>query len=534
MREIKSQFVFFVTNIKYMLGLVVAAIAGYGYVLGHGTCGIDDVAISVYFKSGLGVAIGRWPFYLINKLIPIVPYRGFIMDFITILLLMVAAILWCGLFRHISNNNLPIWCYIVFAVIFLDYSLIAPVFIYYLQNGIGFVYILCGMALYGFYEYYAGGIASVRGKVCNNVLVANALFVAISFFESGASVFLFGTFAVILVDCIFCNKLRLKSFRRFLQLMWYCARHLVYAMVLRRVMRTLLMRVFSIQAYTFYRSATGASWMFQIGPKAALEEIKALLGDIAESYFVSAWDYCPMLLFVLATIISAVGIIWISARRKSLSIFLVGLVAYLSLFALCIVQMAPAPYRACQQFTCFVALVFGAVVVAIAEKPAVIKMCGGVLLSGCIVYSTVDLNRWFVLDYENTVYEMGVIDEIAGDLQSGEYDIENKPIAFVGQIEDNPYAEELGKAQIASGIVNWGVEGLAGYCGYNSAMRMLFEKRGYTFRWVDDTVYQRLTYQFYDDYYSVNFESVMEENYTDGFPKDGYIEELDDCIVIKL
>lgn len=146
----------------------------------------------------------------------------------------------------------------------------------------------------------------------------------------------------------------------------------------------------------------------------------------------------------------------------------------------------------------------------------------------------VDLNRWFVLDYENTAYEMGVIDEIAKELQSGEYDIGHKPIAFVGQIEDNPYAEELGKAQIASGIVNWGVEGLAGYCGYNSAMRMLFEKRGYTFRWVDDTVYQRLTYQFYDDYYAVNFESVMEENYTDGFPKDGYIKELDDCIVIKL
>ena len=79
---------FFIRNKGYMISLLVSAVAGYGYQLGHGTCGIDDVAIDMYFEDGLGVAIGRWPFFYLNKVLPIAKYQPFIMDFLAILLLM--------------------------------------------------------------------------------------------------------------------------------------------------------------------------------------------------------------------------------------------------------------------------------------------------------------------------------------------------------------------------------------------------------------------------------------------------------------
>ena len=71
MKEFKQHVEYFLKNKLFMICLVLTAVVGYGYVLFHGTCGIDDVSIDLYFKVGIGVAIGRWPYYLINKIIPI-------------------------------------------------------------------------------------------------------------------------------------------------------------------------------------------------------------------------------------------------------------------------------------------------------------------------------------------------------------------------------------------------------------------------------------------------------------------------------
>lgn len=92
-----------------------------GYVLTHGTCGIDDNSIDLYFEKGMGAAIGRWSYYLINKVVPIANYTPFIGDFITLLLLMLAAAAWCILLRMLIARELPMWAYIVFAVVFLSF-----------------------------------------------------------------------------------------------------------------------------------------------------------------------------------------------------------------------------------------------------------------------------------------------------------------------------------------------------------------------------------------------------------------------------
>ena len=64
-----------------MVSLIIAAVAGYGYEITHSSLGIDDVCIGLYFDDGLGVSIGRWPFYVINKLFHVTEFEPFIMEF---------------------------------------------------------------------------------------------------------------------------------------------------------------------------------------------------------------------------------------------------------------------------------------------------------------------------------------------------------------------------------------------------------------------------------------------------------------------
>lgn len=533
-KSIRKQFHFFITNRIYVISLILAAIAGYGYVLTHGTCGIDDVAISVYFETGLGVAIGRWPFYVINKIIPVVPYKPFIMDFLTLLLLMVAAILWSGIFRMVADKEYPIWTYIIFSVVFLDYSIIAPVFVYYLQNGIGFLYIFTAVAVYGFYEYYSNHLLNVKNRVTIGIGVMVSLYIAISFFESAANVFIVAVYAVVMLDLVRKNNLNAVSAKRFFQFSWYIARYLGYAMVLRRVTRSALMRAFSIQPHTFYRSVSKISWMKNGSIQDVLAVIKRILEDIWADYFAVSVKYYPMLLFVIATCAFLFFLVAILIKRKKIVILFYGFALYASMFILCIVQYATLPYRACQHFTIFVGGMFWCVAVWLASRQKRTQLVGVSVIAVLLAVSVCDLNRWFIWDYENTQYDLNCIADIVDDLQSGQYDIEHKPIAFVGEYEGNPKSKELEYSQMTGSYLNWGVDGLAGYCGYNSAMRMIFEREGYEFKWVNDEQYQKIIYQYYSEFFAENFEMYKTEKYDNGYPNEGYIEEQEEYIVIKL
>lgn len=77
--ELRKQIDYFLRNKIYMVSLIIAAVAGYGYEITHSSLGIDDVCIGLYFDDGLGVSIGRWPFYVINKLFHVTEFEPFIM-----------------------------------------------------------------------------------------------------------------------------------------------------------------------------------------------------------------------------------------------------------------------------------------------------------------------------------------------------------------------------------------------------------------------------------------------------------------------
>ncbi len=60
--------------------MALVLLMAYGYLLSHETVGIDDTPYGLYFQDGLAVVVGRWVVYLLNKLLPVAEFAGFLPD----------------------------------------------------------------------------------------------------------------------------------------------------------------------------------------------------------------------------------------------------------------------------------------------------------------------------------------------------------------------------------------------------------------------------------------------------------------------
>jgi len=346
------------------------------------------------------------------------------------------------------------------------------------------------------------------------------------------------------------------------------ARYLVYAMVARRVIRGVIMRLFSIPAYIFYRSAFSIDWLTRGGIDGVMEAIKTLFAQIYKDYFAMSVVYYPILLFVICSLIFGGYIVYATWEKKDGMLLLTGLGVYVSLFVLCVIEGNPMAYRACQAFVLFVAVVFFGVAVAFSKAKKSVQKVGAIVLALALAVSVWDLNQWFILDYDKTEYEMSVIDEIAQELLSGQYAIEEKPIVFVGEFHlpeelQNRYSIKEGDfgfdtvkkalkaakykvedayayGQNSTSILNWSVHAFAMSCGYNVPIRQLFEYKGYDdFKWADAETIKEVFAEYFPldwEYYSYTTVEIYTETYgeMEQYPFEGYIEELENCIVIKL
>lgn len=226
LKELKEQSYYFLKNAWFVFMLLVSAVGGYGYVLTHGTCGIDDISIDLYFEMGIGVAIGRWPYYLINKVLPVAEYTPFIGDFITVILLMLAAVAWCVLLRMLIPQKISIWAYIAFAVLFMDYSMNADIFVFYLQNGLGWVHLFSVLSLIAFLYIYKNQV-KMGSQILIRIGIIVMLTLAISFYESAANIFLTGIMLVMLINlCVEKEKACFRG-KGFITAIFFAGRYLV-------------------------------------------------------------------------------------------------------------------------------------------------------------------------------------------------------------------------------------------------------------------------------------------------------------------
>lgn len=540
-QELKKQVQYFINNKIYMVSLIIAAIAGYGYEITHTSMGIDDVCIEIYFDDGLGVAIGRWPFYLINKIFHITDFQPFLLELLSVMFLMFAAILWSSVIRYILQKEIPMICYIVFSAMFLDYSLIAEVFIYYLQNGIGIIYCLTAVSLFVYY-YIQTQRFHWKKKIPYIAGMSILMCLAISFYESAVPLFLMGIFFVMLMDELGPQRMGLREFRSCFDGLFVGAGVLIFGILGRSVITRICMWMFAIEEYN-YRSVSSVLEILK-HPGRIITIIKQIFRD----YVIVGIEYYPIALFAAATVVFIIAVCFFSVKKKNGYILLMGIGAYVSIFILSIAQGDALPYRANQMLSVFVAAVLMFVCYYAAKIPwSLIRIVGLLLVVSVVYNSAFDLNRWFAFEYKRNQIEIEEVHHIAYELRSGGYSIADKPVVFVGDYildtaiqknysmdADSPaYAlvQKLNSSMevetsalypytqvLSYSFLDWSIDSFSIYEGYNRQINRLFEKEGLALIWGGNEYYQK---------------GLEKMNELTCYPLQGCIKEYEDFILVR-
>lgn len=464
----------FLKNKVYMWFLALTAACSYGFVITHGTVGIDDTPYAYYFEEGLAAIVGRWVLFLLNKVVHVAEFAPFLTDLMAVLILMAAVTVWSMLLYSVlgcrekremvvtdsgqvslgKRNGeacMPMWGYFFFGAIFLSCPLISEVFTYYLHNGMAIGYLCSGISLCCFREglfriELQKGKKLLPGAATLRAFLGTAVFlwIALGCYESFMIVWLLGIFLLLLTERYAGVR------RRVFHALCLAAVAAVVAMVLRSVMILLVTKLFGLEYLrdeAVQRSITEmAGWLLEPG---ALSEFAMVLKRIFVMYGVFGYAYYPIKIFLLAAIVIAVFSLWRTIRQKDAWIVLLMVGSFVVSFLLVVIEGKATLYRSAQ----FLPVIcgYGALMLVYAVSGLQSKLsqnAGGVwknkvpallngatiLVLGVIIWNQcTDMNRWFYVDYMKYEAAKDTASQVAYELQK-HFDT-SKPVVFTGTYE---------------------------------------------------------------------------------------------------
>ena len=429
----------------YMAGLTLITVCAYGYAVTHYAVGMDDTAIPLYFEEGLAPYVGRWSLFVLNKIFHITDFAPWVVELISVLLLMLAVTLWCILWKRICEPRivLPVWSYLFVAGIFISCPLISEIFVFYLHNGICLGYgvtALALMCLMNGLSLAETGKYRLRQMVLSAVLLAFAL----GCYESFLIVYVMGAVMCFFLLRRFYGKKEDDSGYSVNLFSWAVSGILIVlaGLAIRMAILAVLKAVYHLDKLSgynvLYRSLFGDIFT-------AEGELLMILKRFFVKYYVNAVVYLPVTVLVSALAVIGIYALYCGVRKKDLllpvcAVMLIALPILMSL-----VEGLATRYRSAQYVPVVGAFVVLLVILEIYSSslpkwcPVLGAMCMGVLL----IVQCVDMNRWFRLDYQKYRDAEEVMSRIAYDLEA-EYDI-SKPVVFRGaysvpyEIAENAY-----------------------------------------------------------------------------------------------
>jgi len=422
--EWKKQIIYFMSNKWYLISVVITAFMSYGFTIANPTVSTDDLSMDYYFRQGGLLSQGRFTQILIDKVLGIYHFRPFVLDGLAVICLIIAAILWCSLFRKVTGEHLKIVTYIVFSCFFISYPLINEIFIYMSASFsvcLGHALIpLILILLYEEREYLQ------KGKI---FLISILICFTISLYESLVAVYIFGVFAILILQYFYRN--RNKRVKEIASGGIYYIFILGVGIFLFGLLNKIIFLIGGIS------QASGANKIIYWG-NGFIPTTKKLIKELVLWYGLNAFQYLPITILVIAVFISIGMLFFFSIRDKSLSIALLFFCCILSLILLSILQGSATAYRACLVFSVFSAFIFMLLLQFILErnKKFYIGISSTVLFI-LLIWQMNDINKWFYCDYLRYEVDVNTARLIGNELQA-DFDIQ-KPVVFVGhyQLPDN-------------------------------------------------------------------------------------------------
>jgi hypothetical protein len=429
LKELKENAKYFLNSRWFMIPLMLVTIMSFGFTLTHPSISVDDTAMDYYYRQNELLIQGRFFQVFIDKILGIYNFRPFVLDFFAILCLMAAAVLWCSLFKKITNNQLKPVGYLFFACFFVSYPLITEIFIYMgsdFETGLGH-------AMIPFILFMMFVISSDTKKLSKPVTFIMPSFLialTLSLYESFAVVYLFGIFVVLILRFLYSDDS--KKFKDVFNRGLYFLIPLIGGIVLRLVIDLILKLIFHLGTST--NASKEIHW-----DTGLMENLPKLIKGATLSFLYNGLVYLPITFLLLAIGVTLFLMVRDGAKHRSITIIALYLGSIFSIFSLTIFQGIETPYRACSVFSVFVAFVFMLLLQFFEEGKFRNEIKKAVVVVMCIflIWQINDINKWFYVDYMRYEEEVNVVNQVAAEIRAN-YDL-NKPVVFLGdyKLSDN-------------------------------------------------------------------------------------------------
>lgn len=419
----------------YLMIVGLSATCAYGYAVTHHAIGMDDTVIPLYYEEGLAPYVGRWSLFIINKLFHIADFIPWMVELVSVLILILSVTLWCILWKRICEPKvvLPLWSYAFMAAIFLSCPLISEVYVFYLHNGICTGYGVTALALICFMDSLKTE-ETKQYRIKQGFLSAVLLTVALGFYESFIMVYVLGAvMCFFLIRVLYGKRNEASGYQT--NILYWIGNGLLIAVisvVLRMAILAILSQVYQLDKLdnydVLYRNLFGNIFTIE-------GEFAMILKRFFVKYYVNAILYLPITVLVVSMIFIGIYSLYKGIRKRDIMLPLCSVALVIFPVFMSIIEGLATRYRSAQ----YVPLIGAFAVLLLLIELHQYKMPKWVFV-GCYLFLSVllynqctDMNRWFYLDDLKYQDAKEVINQVAYDLEKG-YDI-SKPIIFIGAYE---------------------------------------------------------------------------------------------------
>jgi len=427
---------------NYLLLIITITVAlSYGFVLTNPSINPDDTSFFRYFSGGELIAQGRFMPAILNKLLGGVGFTPFWLAAVCILLMVAAGLLYCCLFKRVTDNKINKMCYLLFMPIFISYPLINEIFIFntaLLSIGIG--YLLTVISIISLYEY-------INNEKKLFILLALPTFLmslVVSTYESFAAVFILGLVMIIFLQRLYNSKNMVFDKKYFIKYISVFVAVLAVAIIIEYIATNIYMETHQITKSIF--AQTSILWL----KNGIINNIQPLLNSFYYSFIKIPYNYLSVTILQIVTVVFIIYMTIISILRRNYWILVLAVLLFLSVFSLVFVQGVAGPYRTYQAVALFIAF---ASIIIYDQTPKKIKPIIFMSILYLLVMQTYDLNKWFYNENLQYQEEKVVMLDVAKTIKS-KFDI-TKPVVFIG---DHSYSPNIKRAQ-SNGypFINWGM-----------------------------------------------------------------------------
>lgn len=476
--ELKSFFDNVVRKTAYWLPILIFSIAAFGFDICNRTVSIDDLRNGIYLDS-----FARWGNNFLLILLGLTDYSPFIEKFFALFNFILSGTL-LGFLLYRYEQNKKVLGYTFLTCILVTFPLVTELWSY---NVAIFTYSLgLLMSLLAILV-----IQTNNSKIKRYIYAGLLMVIPISSYE--ASVFSYIAIFCILVfyEYVVCKKSKI-SIREWLVLCITYAIPLLMALIIRFIVYGCLVLIIGVKNPN---AGNSIIYWFQGD---VIHNLVNMIGGNAFMYVINGLVYFPISEFVISAIVFWGIIIVLSIKRHSFSPLLLGLIVFVALFALSLLQCLPLVYRAAQSLGIFVAFVVFLVYNYFSgSSKQYIRVGCVVLLSLLCFRQSSFVNRVQSLNNQRSDNEIATIRDVGRRLVS---DFDNKPVVFVSPYYAGEWVEKKNHVEANS----WNGKLFFTIC---KPFEELFAGRDYTritrdnigtFVWNPETAKDMLAYCGYD------------------------------------